>query len=221
MQDLLIGLTYRYTYYDDNTPATAFANNLSINHPSHTHLPGVFIQDELQFNSQHKLLLGLRYDFHSIHGNTFTPRLNYKWTSPNRKNILRAGIGNGYSVAHVFTEDHAALTGAREVVFTNELKPETSWNGTINYVKKISINNIQIGLDASLFYTYFTNIIIPDFTTDPNKIIYDNLDGYAISQGVSLNLDIDLFEGLKILAPNETFGGNFGFNFFENKNQIP
>lgn len=28
-------------------------------------------------------------------------------------------------------------------------------------------------------------------------------------------------EGLKILAPNETFGGNFGFNFFENKNQIP
>lgn len=200
MQDLLIGLTYRYTYYDDNTPATAFANNLSINHPSHTHLPGVFIQDELQFNSQHKLLLGLRYDFHSIHGNTFTPRLNYKWTSPNRKNILRAGIGNGYRVAHVFTEDHAALTGAREVVFTNELKPETSWNGTINYVKKISINNIKIGLDASLFYTYFTNKIIPDFTTDPNKIIYDNLDGYAISQGVSLNLDIDLFEGLKILA---------------------
>lgn len=217
LQDLLVGLTYRYTYYDDNTPVTALANNLSINQPTHTHLPGVFIQDELQFNNQHKLLLGLRYDYHSIHGNTFTPRLNYKWTSPNRKNILRAGIGNGYRVAHVFTEDHAALTGAREVVFTNKLKPETSWNGTINFVKKVSINEIKFSLDASLFYTYFTNKIIPDFVTDPNKIIYDNLDGYAISQGMSLNIDVEVLEGLKILA-GATFMDVSNYN--NNKKQI-
>jgi outer membrane receptor for ferrienterochelin and colicins len=33
--------------------------------------------------------------------------------------------GNGFRVVNLFTEDHAALTGAREVIIKNELKPES------------------------------------------------------------------------------------------------
>lgn len=199
--DLLTGLTYRYTYYDDNTPATADANDLNENKPTHTNLPGIFVQDEITLNENNKLLLGMRYDHNSLHGSIFTPRLNYKWNSKNKNNVLRLSFGNGYRVANVFTEDHAALTGSREVVFISDLKPETSWNGNINFVKKIfAKNGTFIGLDASAFYTYFNNKIIPDYDTDPNKIIYDNLDGHAVSQGVSLNLDIVLNNGLKFLV---------------------
>lgn len=198
--DLLAGLTYRYTYYDDNTPATAAANNVDVNQPSHTHLPGAFVQDEIDLSQNNKLLLGLRYDFNSLHGNILTPRINYKWNSSNKLNIIRMSIGNGYRVANVFTEDHAALTGAREVIFVSELKPEKSWNGNFNFVKKIFVGETFIDLDASVFYTYFTNKIIPDYDTHPNKIIYDNLDGFAISRGVSLNVDLELPSGLKLLA---------------------
>ncbi len=198
--DLLSGTTYRYTYYDDNTPATASPENIDMNQPTHTHLPGVFVQDEIAINDNNTLLLGMRYDYNSIHGSILTPRVNYKWSSTNKKNILRVGFGNGYRVANVFTEDHAALTGARQVVFENELKPEKSWNGNVNLVKKIYLGNAIIGLDATAFYTYFTNKIIPDYITDPNKIIYDNIDGYAVSRGASLNVDIVFPFGLKILA---------------------
>ncbi len=198
--DLLSGIVYRYTYYDDNTPATASADNIDINQPTHTHLPGLFVQDEISVNENNKLLLGIRYDYNSIHGSIVTPRVNYKWSSKNKNNVLRLSFGNGYRVANVFTEDHAALTGARKVEFLSDLKPETSWNGNLNFVKKIyAKNGTFIGLDASAFYTYFTNKIIPDYDTDPNKIIYDNLDGHAVSQGVSLNLDITLNNGLKFL----------------------
>ena len=48
--DLLTGLTYRYTYYDDNTPATADATNIDRNKPTKTNLPGVFVQDEITLN---------------------------------------------------------------------------------------------------------------------------------------------------------------------------
>ncbi len=198
--DLLTGLTYRYTYYDDDTPATASADNLAVNQPTHTSLPGVFVQDELSLNENNKILLGMRYDYNSIHGSILTPRLNYKWSSFNKKNTLRLSIGNGYRVANVFTEDHAALTGARQVVLINDLQPETSWNGNLNYVKEIYAGNTFIGLDATAFYTYFTNKIIANYDTDPNKIIYDNLDGHAVSRGISLNLDVVLPNGLKILA---------------------
>src|SRR5690606_30526449 len=91
-------------------------------------------------------------------------------------------------------------TGARKVVFVNSLNPETSLNGNINYVKKIYTKSGNfIGIDASIFHTHFSNKIIPDYDSDVNKIIYDNLDGYAVSQGVSLNLDFTFNNGLKML----------------------
>ena len=201
--DLLIGTAVRYTYYDDNTPATASFDTINIptNKPSITYLPGVFVQDEITLNECNKFLIGIRYDYNSIHGHIFTPRLNYKLSSKNKKHILRVSAGNGYRVANVFTEDHAALTGSRNVVFLAELKPETSYNGNINFVKKVfTKNNTVLGFDATAFYTYFSNKIFADYTTDPNKIIYDNLKGYAVSQGVSLNLDIAFNNGLKILV---------------------
>lgn len=199
--DLLSGFTYRYTFYDDNTPATADALNVDINRPTHTRLPGLFVQDEITFDDRNKLLLGVRYDYNSIHGNILTPRINYKWNSLDKNNVLRLSFGNGYRVANVFTEDHSALTGAREVVFESELAPETSWNGNLNFVKKVPLGNGGIiGFDATAFYTYFNNKIIADYDTDVQKILYGNLDGHAISQGISLDIDLALMNGLKMMA---------------------
>jgi outer membrane receptor for ferrienterochelin and colicins len=200
--DLLAGLAMRYTYYDDNTPATASANgNETRNNPSKIFLPGIFVQNEIAITDQQKILLGLRYDYNSIHGSVFTPRLNYKIMSINKLNVLRLSLGNGYRVANVFTEDHAALTGARTVEFEEELLPESSWNANLNFVKKIyTLKGLFIGIDATVFHTYFNNRIIPDYLTDPNKIIYANLSGHAVSQGASLNLDFNFESGLKILA---------------------
>jgi outer membrane receptor for ferrienterochelin and colicins len=198
--DLLVGAAYRYTWYDDNTPVTAgFGDEEGINQPSLIHLPGIFVQDEIALNDQNVLLLGLRYDFNSLHGNILTPRLNYKWNSRSQKDIVRLSVGNGYRVANVFTEDHAALSGAREVIFEDELLPETSWNANLNYTKKIfTSGGAVISLDASTWYTFFTNRILPDYETDPNAIIYANLNGSAVSQGVGLSTDVSFPKGVSL-----------------------
>lgn len=199
--DLLFGLGMRYTYYDDNTPATSLNDSLNVNNfPSHTYLPGVFVQDEIKINDYNKIFLGIRYDNNSIHGNIFTPRFNYKWSSKNKQNIWRIGYGTGYRVANVFTEDHAALSGTREVVFLSDLNPEKSYNININYLKRIFTNNgWNVGFDASLFYTNFNNKIYADYESDLRKIIYDNLSGYAVSNGLSINTDIS-YEEFKLLG---------------------
>lgn len=190
--DILAGLAYRYTYYKDNTPATLNASKI--------HLPGFFVQDEISLHDQHKLLVGARYDYNSIHGSIVSPRVNYKWNSKDKSEVIRVGIGNGYRVANIFTEDHAALTGARAVVFEEDLRPETSWNANVNYVKKFYSNNGSVfSIDASVFYTYFMNKIIPDYETNVKEIIYSNLDGHAISKGISVNLDWAHHSGLKAM----------------------
>jgi outer membrane receptor for ferrienterochelin and colicins len=141
----------------------------------------------------------MRYDHHNHHGNILSPRLSFKY-APNKNNTFRLSTGNGFRVVNLFTEDHAALTGARSVIIENELKPEQSWNVNLNYATNVVHTAGYLGLDASVFYTYFTNKIVGDFFTDPDLIIYDNLDGHAISKGITINTDIAFTNSLKIIA---------------------
>lgn len=196
--DLLLGASYRYTYYDDNTPTTMNSDGTT-NQPNKTPLPGIFIQDEWSINSKNKILGGYRYDYDKNHGSVHSPRLAYKLTM-NAQNTIRASFGTGFRVVNIFTEDHAALTGAREVVITEELKPEKSYNANLNYVLKIPTDNFYLNFDLTGFYSYFTNKIVGDFDSDPTKIIYNNLRGHAISQGASLNVDMVFNFPLSIMA---------------------
>lgn len=196
--DLLMGLPFRFINYDDNTPGTSKGESISqTNAPIQTILPGIFIQDEIQLKEKLTTLIGLRYDYHNEHGSIFTPRLSFKW-QPNKLNTIRLSGGNGFRVVNLFTEDHAALTGARKVVITEELKPEQSWNGNLNFTTQYFHKKGFIEVDASLFYTYFTNKIVADYTTNAQEIIYNNLKGFAVSRGTTLNLDLNFTKGLKI-----------------------
>jgi len=193
----LLGAAMRYTLYDDNTPATATTSGS--NKPQEIPLPGIFIQDEWTINEKHKLLGGYRFDYDKNHGAVHSPRVAYKY-APNNNNIIRASFGSGFRVVNLFTEDHAALSGAREVVIKEALNPERSYNSNLNYVLKIPTDDFVLGFDITGFYSYFTNKIVGDFDTDPTKIIYDNLKGHGISQGVSLNTDVTFTFPLKVIA---------------------
>lgn len=197
---VLLGGAFRYTFYDDNTPATQTFDTINpLNQPDEGYLPGIFLQDEVSLNEKHKLLLGLRYDQDSRHGSIFTPRINYKWLVRDN-DIFRVSLGTGYRVVNLFTEDHAATTGAREVVVNGDLAPERSYNANVHYKKFVNTSFGFVNFDASIFYTYFSNKITPDYETNTQQIIYENIDGYAISQGASLNATINFKTPLKIIA---------------------
>ncbi|MDB4590803.1 TonB-dependent receptor [Flavobacteriaceae bacterium] len=187
--DLLLGAAIRYNYYNDNTTATILADE--------TVIPSLFIQDEIGFNNKQSLLLGIRYDYNSRHGNIVTPRIAYRF-KPTEDDIIRLNAGTGFRVVNLFTEEHAALTGAREVIIKDELNPEESYNITLNYLKKLYLKNgMYFSIDTSVWYTYFTNAIIPDYDTNPNQIIYDNLDGFSQSSGLSFNIDAVFGSGIR------------------------
>lgn len=198
---LLAGASFKYTYYDDNTRGTGIydEHGLVKNQPNETPIPGVFIQDEWTINANNKLLLGYRFDYdqklHGIH----SPRIGYKYT-PAANQTLRASFGTGFRVVNVFTEDHRALSGAREVVFAEQLDPEKSYNTNLNYTITVPASFGVFDFDVNGFYTYFTNKIDADTDTDQTKIIYANLDGYAISRGISVNVDVAFDFPLKIMA---------------------
>ena len=195
--DLLAGTALRYTFYDDNTTATTRGLR---NNPDNIWLPGIFVQDDISVHSKHDLLFGMRYDYNSVHGNIFTPRFAWRWKM-NDDNIFRLNAGTGFRVVNIFTEDHAALTGARDVEIKEDLRPEKSYNVNLNFNTKLFKSSERpLNLEFSTWYTYFNNRIIADYETDVNKIIYANLDGYALSRGVSANVDYTFGRGIKVIS---------------------
>lgn len=186
---LLAGLTYRKTYYDDNTVATQYSDSLfTENRAQNIDLPGIFIQDEIELKNKQSVLLGMRYDYHNVHGPILSPRIAYI-KNFDLSSSVRLNIGKGFRVVNLFTEDHAALTGARTLVIKNNLNPENSYNASISLMHKISGKNRNLlTIELNNFYTYFDNRIIADYS-DPNKIQYDNLSGYSVSRGSNLNLE--------------------------------
>ena len=68
--EALFGTAIRYTFYDDNTPATSLADQ--------TYLPGIILQDLISLDTKNELLLGYRLDYDKDHGLIHTPRIAYK-----------------------------------------------------------------------------------------------------------------------------------------------
>ncbi len=200
---LLAGIPFRYQFYDDNTPATTKENGA--NQPSVQKMAGVFVQDEYQFNDAFTLLGGIRYEYTNIQGGVVAPRLALKY-QPDALQTFRLSAGNGFRIVNLFTEDHAALSGFREVEIREALRPERSWNLNLNYARNIPTDWGLLDLDVSGFYTYFTNRIVPDYDSDPQKIIYDNLDGHAISKGITANIN---------LANNQRFRAGIGVTYMD------
>jgi outer membrane receptor for ferrienterochelin and colicins len=192
----LFGSAFRYQYYNDNTPATNNAN--------HSKIYSLFAQDEITFSDKTSTLLGLRYDYNSAHGSIVTPRFAFKY-KPTPNDILRLNFGTGFRVVNLFTEDHQALSGARDVILASNLEPETSYNLNFNYLKKYNLTNAGvINLEFSSWYTYFTNRIFANYDLNPDQIVYDNLNGYSKIFGLSSNVDWITPFGLKA-----TLGASF------------
>lgn len=177
------GLTFRYQYYDDNTIATT--DSIAGNTPDHQFIPGIFIQDAWDISKKVSLLYGCRVDYYKNHAVIPAPRFNIKY-QPNTWTTFRLNFGTGFRIVNLFTEDHAFITGNRQVEITEQLRPEQSYNGSLNFNHVFTMGPSQGTINIDGFYTYFTNAIFPDYDT-PNKIIYKNLEGYAQTRGFSAN----------------------------------
>jgi outer membrane receptor for ferrienterochelin and colicins len=178
------GFSQRLQVYDDNTVATEMNG---LNHPDRQYIPGVYLQDEWAISERFTLLSGGRLDQYAKHGIIFSPRLSTKY-KPGQWTTLRSNFGTGFRIVNLFTEDHAFVTGQRQVVIEEELRPEESYNLSVNANHLYTIGSGQGMVDIDAYFTYFTNKITPDYDQDPQQIVYSNTNGHAISKGIGLNI---------------------------------
>lgn len=200
--DLTGGVTLRYQGYDDNTVATETSTDSTIvNNPDNQFIPGIFVQDEWIINNRWTLMPGMRFDYYREHGIIPAPRISAKFNASDWT-TFRVNFGTGFKIVNLFTEDHAFITGQREVIIAGDLLPERSLNLTASVSHVFNLGNAAGTLDIDAYYTNFTNKIIPDYDI-PGQIVYANSDGSARTVGASATLNLNFRFPL---------GLQFGFN---------
>lgn len=177
--ELLAGASLRLHRYNDNTPATAEVERRLV--------PGALAQLESRVTGALSSVAGVRADHHAAHGVIISPRVGLRWM-PAVATSLRLSAATGFRVVSVFTEDHAALTGARTVVLAEALRPERSRTVTASVQQVLPFGEDAITLEVDAFLTRFSNKIQPDYDSDPSAIIYANLRGHATTRGVSASI---------------------------------
>ena len=192
--EVTTGLTTRYETYEDNSLAESDQED---------YIPGLFVQDLWTLAEKTVVLAGIRADYHDAHGLIFSPRLSVKQDLGDYT-TARINAGTGFRRVHLFTEDHAALTGARTVVIQNDLRPEESQNINLNLRRTYVMGEGVGNMDVDVFYTRFSNKIIPNYDIDPNLIVYDNIAGHGVARGVSAHVEHQIPVGLTVNA-----GGTF------------
>lgn len=195
--EILTGLALKTNFYDDNTLLTREPIDSAKTKIRRDVVPGIFIQDEWKFSLRWKALLAMRFDYDLIQGLIVSPRTSLQYKA-NEQTQYRIGAGRGFRVVNVFTEDHAALTGDRKIQFAENLNPESTINSFFSVDHIFLLKNSYIKAEFNLFNTYFFNRIIANYDLDPNKIIYKNLNGYSISQGLNAKFDWQSTEHLNI-----------------------
>ena len=193
--DLLFGASIKNNLYDDNTIATeSIVNGTIINNNSNQLVPGLLIQDQYKPSDKISIIGGLRVDHFNQHGFIYAPSFHIKY-NPGEWLSFRLNTGTGFRLVNLFTEDHAFITGQREVKILEELKPEESKSLIFNANYIYTGLNGSGNIDLDLFYTYFSNKIIPNYDNQ-NFIIYENSDGHAYSKGISGALNHTFLNGV-------------------------
>lgn len=183
------------------------------------HIPGIFAENSMSF-FQNKLtwISGLRLDQHNQFGSRLTPRTLLKYDISS-KTIIRANIGTGWRTVNLFSENIGLLVSSRDIIFAENLVPESALNYGVNMVQKFELNNNSGFFTADFYRTDFQNQIFPDYDSNPTKAIIKNNTGTSISNGFQAELSIKIAKCIDIKT---------GYNYLDvyrmkegNKIQLP
>ena len=161
-------------------------------------VPGVFAQYSGELSEKFSFIAGMRYDYNSIYGGLFTPRLHLKWNAK-EDFTLRASAGKGYRSASILAENFGYMASSKRFITDADLKMEDAWNYGFNFVQDFKIGDERRGTFTMDFYrTEFLNQVVVDLERNVREIHFYNLDGKSFSNSVQADLSGEVLKGFNV-----------------------
>ena len=142
-------------------------------------------------------VFGSRYDYHSIFGGQFSPRVHLKYLLSEMTD-LRFTAGKGWRVPNFIIDNISLLASSKQWIAPSETKPEISWNigGSLVHEMKIFERKATISLD--FYHTRFENQLIVDRDDAINAIVFSNLKNSSFSNSFQTEFSFSLIKNLDI-----------------------
>jgi len=199
---LIVGASIRYNNLSENISFKAPQDHRSYDgeYLLREVVPGIFAEHTLfLFDRRVAWLAGVRADWHDQFGLKLTPRTLLK-VDISPKTIIRANIGTGWRTVNLFSENTTLLASSRDIVFAEDLEPESATNFGINVLQKFESpkHKLEGFVSVDLYRTNFQNQFFPDYDTDPTLAIIGNFKGESASLGFQVEGSLLLFGQLEL-----------------------
>ena len=201
------GLSYLLDDYRERYKDTLLTRTESV--------PGTFVEYTYNYPEKLTLVLGGRFDYHSLFGAQFTPRLHLKYSLTDQI-ALRVSAGRGFRVPNPLAENYGLLVSSRTVLFREKLRPEVSWNYGVSLTNDFLVADKKATLILDYHRTDFQNQLIVDLE-HPRLLEFYNSNGtksFANSFQAELNylpvkrLEVKL--AYRLFDVRQTMGGPNG-----------
>lgn len=142
-------------------------------------------------------VFGSRYDYHSIFGGQFSPRVHLKYLLSEMTD-LRFTAGKGWRVPNFIIDNVSLLASSKQWIAPSETKPEISWNigGSLVHEMKIFERKATISLD--FYHTRFENQLIIDRDETVNTVVFSNLKNSSFSNSFQTEFSFSPIKNLDI-----------------------
>jgi len=168
-------------------------------------VPGIFAEYTYSLAQKFSAVLGARFDYNSIFGAFFTPRIHMRYAI-NENHVLRASAGRGQRTANIFTENSSIFVSSRKLVLEGTgypgaggLQPEVSWNYGGNYTYTIPISSQRTAqFSVDYYFVNFQNQTVIDLDNSAREVSIYNLNGKSYSQTVQAQFTIEPLKHLEL-----------------------
>lgn len=209
-QNLYANLIFQTTFGEKHKLSTGTSFNFdnykeemktqtTVGFPRKEFVPGVFAEYSFHPAEQFVLLAGLRWDYNSLYGAFFTPRVHAKYT-PNEHFIVRASAGKGYRSPNVLSENNYFLASNRVLNIADNLNMEEAWNLGASAQSFIHLGNKELSITAEYYYTNFLQQTVADIDSNPHAVSFYNLQGKSYSQSAQIEANMEVVKGLTLTA---------------------
>lgn len=193
------GLSFNH---DDYRERYRLINNTTISPDAASereNVAGAYAQYTFNFADRFIAMAGIRADHSNMWGTFVTPRAHLKF-SPRDGWWLRGSIGKGYRTAHVLAENNYLLASSRTISIAQGLRQEEAWNAGVSATFDTRLMGRPLSVSAEYYYTRFLHQVVTDIDSDPDAVMFYNLNGRSFSHTWQGEVTYEVIRGLTATA---------------------
>lgn len=210
-QKYSVGMTFNFDRFDElfnDFDIAAFKPTVTADFIRSERIWGAFFQYTGAFWEKLTVMAGLRYDYHNLFGDFFTPRLHIAY-APDDFTMLKFSVGHGARTANILADNSYLLASSNSVYVNNKLlvehtdelnrlDMEKAWNFGVQLNRKFILFGRMLNINLDYYRTDFTNQIVVDNETEAGKLNFYNLLGDSYSNCYQIEVKYELIPRLDV-----------------------